>query len=132
MRIPGGLGGLRPSLCNIPVGTWWWLRDADTRFGDRAGHPWILHVAFNARLEFGHACPRTTLEPRDGDTFVKHGRHRAGHEESCKIDREPAWIKPLESRQILAEWIDNGGYSCEERDLAFLGKVELALQDAGL
>lgn len=121
-----GFGELRASAFEIPAGTWWWLRDEDTRFSvDRPGHPWILHVDFSPRLAFAHACPRSKSPPRKGDLFLEHPAHPLKHEDRCQLDADArVYILP---RQIKANWIDNGKLSCTEPSAEFLKQVQSAV-----
>lgn len=103
---------LRHSMLDQPAGAWWMLREDDTGFSDaRAQHPWILHVAYSARLAFGHGCPRT----RNRQSWDEHPAHPLGHESMCQLN-DRGWVLPASARPLRGEWLDNGFYSCTEPD----------------
>lgn len=58
---------------------------------------------------------------------MKHDRHPAGHVDGCRIDFDPAWVQPLCSKQIPADWVDRGSSTCPEPSEIFLVRLQYAV-----
>lgn len=92
------------------------LLEVDTGFSDsRVHHPWVLHIAYTARLAFAHGCPRT----RSRQPWPEHPVHPIGHEAMCQLN-ELGWILYGSAQQLRGDWLTHGYHSCTEPEGSLL------------